>query len=294
MNTSGPGPISEGPVPGERPSGEQQPEQIEQRIKLARADIGLTLEALERKLAARHLVEKGLDMFKDNIGMDGVNRGLDVVRANPVPFALIGLGTAWLIANNTGVVDRIANDQRIGAARQRVSDMASDLGNRAGELASDLAGKVGIGGESSGNRALGQTGNALVDQSQQESAGWVHQVSETASGALRSARDSGGALLNRAGNLAGDGAGRVADQLGDVFNRNPLIVGAVGIMAGALLAALLPRTEVEDQLVGGTRDELFQKAEEAGEQAVAKVREVASRAAEAAVDAAKTEGSGRV
>ena len=85
----------------------------------------------------------------------------------------------------------------------------------------------------------------------------------------------------------------MADQLGDVFNRNPLIVGAVGIMAGALLAALLPRTEVEDQLVGGTRDELFQKAEEAGEQAVAKVREVASRAAEAAVDAAKTEGSSR-
>jgi len=51
--------------------------------------------------------------------------GLDVVRANPIPVALIGLGVAWLISNNTGMTDRVAGTA--SNMSRRVTDTATDI-----------------------------------------------------------------------------------------------------------------------------------------------------------------------
>ena len=258
--------------------------QIEREIDHTRRELAVTLAALERKLAARYLVEKGFDMFKDSLGDDyGLKRSLEIVRDNPVPIALIGIGAAWLLASNSGVVDRIAQDQRIEAARRRVTGLASDVGNRAGELASTVAERVGISGNGA-DRPMGYTGNPMVDQpgGGTASGGWVHQMSDTAQDTIRSARDSAGAMLGR----TQDQAGRIADQVTDAFQRHPLLIGAIGVMAGAMIAALLPASRVEDDWFGGTRDELWQRAEAVGQDAVSRVRETAVRAADAAADAA--------
>jgi hypothetical protein len=258
--------------------------QIEREIDHTRRELAVTLAALERKLAARYLVEKGFDMFKDTLGDDyGLKRGLDIVRDNPVPIALIGIGAAWLLASNSGVVDRIAQDQRIEAARRRVTGLASDIGNRAGELASTMAERVGMSGNGA-DRPMGYTGNPMVDEADTRttSTGWVHQMSDMAQDAIRSARDSGGAVLDR----TQDQASRIADQVTDAFERHPLLIGAIGVMAGAMIAALLPATRVEDEWFGGARDELWQRAEAVGQEAVSRVRDTAVRAADAAADAA--------
>ena len=66
--------------------------QIEREIDHTRRELAVTLAALERKLAARYLVEKGFDMFKDSLGDDyGLKRSLEIVRDNPVPIALIAI-----------------------------------------------------------------------------------------------------------------------------------------------------------------------------------------------------------
>lgn len=264
----------------------ESPDELEHAIGRTRVELGVTLEALERQLAARQLVEKGLDMLNESFGgYEGVTR---FVRDNPVPVALFGLGAAWLLASNTGLVDRVVQDERVGAAKRRVSDMASDIGNRAGELASNVAGRVGI-GSGGDDRALGHTGNPIVDQQGEGGdSGWMHQ----ASGALRSARDSGGAVLSRAGDLAGGGYGRVADQVADAFDRYPLVLGAVGLMAGALLGAVLPATEVENEWLGETREDLINRAEAAGQEAVTHVRDAAVQAAQAAAGAAASAATG--
>jgi hypothetical protein len=228
-------------------------------------------------------------MFKDTFdGHDGLNRSLDMIRANPVPFALIGIGTVWLIASNTNALARVADPGR-------------DVGARGGEAAADAAATVGL-AEGSGSRTerpLGHTGNPLVDEGVDKAGrsgadGWVHQASDMAQDALRSARDSGGAMVNRAGLYAGDGASRIADQLSGAFERHPLAVGAVGIIAGALLATLLPATRAEGRLLGSTRDEFLDKAREAGRQAVARVREIGARAAARAADAASQTVNGEI
>jgi hypothetical protein len=262
--------------------------EMERGIARTRGELSLTLAALERKLAARYLIDEGLNMFKDTLGEDyGLHRGLEMVRTNPIPVALIGIGTAWLIANNTNAVDRIARDERIQAARRRVTDMASDIGNRAGEMATSAAQRIGIVGNGTGNgadRPLGHTGNPMIDQpgGGMSSEGWVHQVSDRAQAMIQSARDSSGAMLDR----ASESAGRIADQVADTFERHPLLIGAIGIMAGAVIAALLPPTRTEDEWFGPTRDQLWNQAEEAGQETVSRVRDVAMRAADAAADAA--------
>jgi hypothetical protein len=259
-------------------------DEMERKIARTRGELSLTLAALERKLAARYLIDEGLNMFKDTLGEDyGLHRGLEIVRTNPIPVALIGIGTAWLIANNTNAVDRITRDERIQAARRRVTDMASDLGNRAGEMATSAAQRIGIVGNGA-DRPLGHTGNPMIDQpgAGMSSEGWVHQASDRAQGMIQSARDSSGAMLDR----ASESAGRIADQVADTFERHPLLVGAIGLMAGALIAALLPPTRAEDEWFGPTRDELWNQAEEAGQETASRVRDVAMRAADAAADAA--------
>ena len=257
----------------------------EREIAHTRGELSVTLAALERKLAARTLMDEGLNMFKETLGDDyGLNRGLEVVRANPIPVALIGIGAAWLIASQTNAVDRIASDERVRAAGRRVSDMASNIGNRASDIATNAAQRIGIAGGNGADRPLGYTGNPMVDQpgAQAGSSGWVHQVSDRAQGMVRSARDSGGAVFGR----AGESAGRIADQIGDTFERHPLLIGAIGMLAGGIIAALLPSTRIEDEWFGPSRDELWNQAEKAGEQTVSRVREAAMRAADAAADAA--------
>ena len=265
------------------------PAEAERQIDHTRAELARTLDALEQKLNARYFVEKGFEMFRDSFsGNEAINRSLGVIRDNPVPVALIGIGTAWMIVNNTGVVDRLARDERVGAARRRAADMASTVGTRAGALASGVAGKIGVGGDSGSadERALGHLGHPVVDQGGLPSDGWVHQATDRAQGALRSARDAGGAMLNRAGSFAGDGAGRVADQANDIFQRHPLVAGGIAVMAGVLIAALVPLSRTEQEMIGDTREELWQRAQQAGQEAVSRVRNTASRAANRAVDAA--------
>jgi hypothetical protein len=244
----------------------------EREIERTRAALGLTLDALSRQLAPRRLVEKGFDMFKDSLPVnETLNRSLDAIRANPIPVALIGIGAAWLIVANTDLVDRIARDERLAAARERVGDLASTIGTRAGELASDVAGRVGLGSDSTSSaaRPLGHTGHPMVDGAEGgRTEGWIHQMADMTEGALRSARDSGGAMLNRAGSLAGDGANRVADRLSEAFERHPLMVGAVGVIAGVLLAALLPVTRLESRLLSDTGDEPERKADATARQAM--------------------------
>jgi hypothetical protein len=230
-----------------------KPAALEQQIGQTRAELTLTINALEEKLAPRHLVEKGFDMVNDSIaGTDALNRGVAVVRANPVPFALIAIGAAWLIASNTGVVERVAQDERVQAARRRAAEMANEVGNRAGEYASDIANRVGLAGDSG---APGTSG------------GWIHHTADVAGDAVQSARDSGNALL-------------------DVVERNPLVVGGFGVLAGAVLAMLLPATRTENEWLGGLRDAVWQRAERAGQDAAAAVRTIAMNAADAAAEAA--------
>ena len=58
-------------------------------------------------------------------------------------------------------------------------------------------------------------------------------------------------------------ASEVKAKAGDQIDESPLIALAGGIAAGALLAALLPRTKTEDRLIGPTGERITGRAKAA-------------------------------
>ena len=77
-----------------------------------RAELGETLDALERKLAPRQLLEKGVDMLRDT--MDGnLGRVGEALRANPIPLALVAGGLGWFCSRGPAALARSADSAAI-------------------------------------------------------------------------------------------------------------------------------------------------------------------------------------
>jgi len=194
----------------------------------------------------------------------------EIVRANRVPLALVGVGVAWLAAHSVGLAERLARDERVPAARVRTDDITSDI--RIGRAANppDKA-------EPSGP-IYGPRGEPLTPIGRARSEGWIHHATGTARGAIGSVREAGTTVLDRAGGYAGnagDLAKRAGDQVVERLQSDPWLIGVVGFVAGALLAALLPPTRIEQKCVTGARDELWNRATELGHDAAERVRELA-------------------
>jgi len=201
-------------------------------------------------------------MFADSL--KGGRLG-EVIQANKVPLTLIGIGVAWLVASNTGLADRFANDERVQAARRRIGEFAGD---------------IGIGGGSSdgaGGQILGPDGERLARSDSSRGDGWVHQAAGAARGAISTVRDAGHAVLDRAG-AATDLASRASTQVTEKLSTDPWLIGVAGLVAGALLAAILPPTRIEQDYIGEARDGLWNKANELGHEAAERVRELADSA----------------
>jgi hypothetical protein len=201
-------------------------------------------------------------MFADSLKGGGLG---EVIHANRVPLTLIGIGIAWLLASNTGLADRVANDERVQAARRRIGEFAGD---------------IGIGGGSSdgaGGQILGPDGERLARSDSSRGDGWVHQAAGAARGAISTVRDAGSAVLDRAG-AATDLASRASTQVTEKLSTDPWLIGVAGLVAGALLAAILPPTRIEQDYIGEARDGLWNKANELGHEAAERVRELADSA----------------
>lgn len=97
---------------------------IEHDIAATRAELGTVLDALERRLAPRHLVEKGMEMVKDTIEGNAGAVG-DAVRAHPVPLALIGVGIGWFaVAAASGGRRGRRLGERVSGTARRVAEQA--------------------------------------------------------------------------------------------------------------------------------------------------------------------------
>jgi len=74
-----------------------RPEDIQEDIARSRRALSEPLTALERKVSPQQLMEQTMDTFRD-MGMN--TRMAHVVRENPVPLALLGVGLGWLVYNS--------------------------------------------------------------------------------------------------------------------------------------------------------------------------------------------------
>jgi Protein of unknown function (DUF3618) len=274
----------------------KSPEQIEADLAKTRAGIGEILDAIERRLAPRHLLGKGIDMVKDTMSRDDGGLG-DMLRSHPVPLALIGMGVGWLLTSSSAR-GRLA--EYGGAVKERVAGAAHSAGGRAGELAGGLRHKMaGWSGAAADSSAAARystepAGYAYARQKSGEAldkaADAVSEAGDKLGDTMERGSQAAGAAWQQARASAKDTGphfSRVDDRFSDLMQEHPLAVGVLGLLAGAVIALLLPKSGLEERVAGDSVDALRERAADLGRAAAARARDVAERTADAAAGAVK-------
>ncbi|HXH70982.1 MAG TPA: DUF3618 domain-containing protein [Pyrinomonadaceae bacterium] len=275
-------------------------EKIRTHIVETRSQMSETIDAIQEKLSFSNISEQvsnigeqvkdevsehissAIQTAKDSVYdatlgkvgnvMNYVNKGMNevadtklghTIRKNPLPIALIGLGLGMLYMNKSEKrsqyrynrnktdydYDREGGyDRREFSSRNNQSTLTS-----AQTKVSDAAGKVG-----------------------ETVSGAAGAISDTVS-------DVAGKAYEQVGNLGSqvkDVAGSAQDQYEYYMDENPLAVGAVALALGAAVGISIPSTRFEGELMGETRDNLMQKAEETARGTIDKVKSVAGEVTE--------------
>jgi hypothetical protein len=237
-------------------------QEIREEIAQTRIEMSETIEAIEERLRPSNLVAQAGETVRNaatekvrsmaNTAGQAADRVMDTsigqtVRANPIPVAMIGIGTAWLL------MKRRSDEGR----RRNTSDY--DQYRTAGAYA---------GGDSDWRRdssgaAVGTTG--FVDYGSAPSSDAAARVPEFGGEMPQYRRDTRRSL-----------------NFERVIRDNPLVVGAAAALVGAAIGMSLPASETENRLMGEARDSVVDRAREAASDAAERVQDVAGKAADAA------------
>lgn len=82
----------------------------------------------------------------------------------------------------------------------------------------------------------------------------------------------------------------IGSSLTEIFRRQPLALGVIGLAIGAGMAAALPMTEKETELLGEASDEFKERAQEFATEQAEHAKDRAKRAIDAAAEEARTQG----
>jgi len=194
----------------------------------------------------------------------------DAARRNPLSAALIGAGAVWLFASHsprgTDLLRRTGIDRLPDRAREAWEGTGSNL--RAGaEMVRDTA--------SGGADAVFNRGKEAADQ--------VRQAGQRFS---RTASDYAEDFPERASNLFDN----VRGNMSDLFQSQPLAIGAVGLAIGAAIASSFPTTDTEAEYLGETSDFVKDKASAIAGEQVERATEAGKKVAQAVADEARQQG----
>jgi len=131
-------------------------------------------------------------------------------------------------------------------------------------------GQGGQGGQSRGGQSSGQSQGGMMDQAKNmagqatETAGevyeqaseWARDTYEQASEWASDAYSQGSRHFNRVGGRSMRGVRTAGTGVQRYVAENPVMVGLIGLAAGLLIGALLPRTRREDEAFGEWADEV--------------------------------------
>jgi len=226
---------------------QKDPSTLEREIDQQRAEIGNIVHALESKLSPGQMIDTALGYAKGG-GGEFLHNLSDTVKANPVPTLLTSIGLVWLMAGQNRRPDYSASSTSTGPSMtDKLSAKASGL-KQQGTGIKDKAAQMS-------HDASSSLGNAR------------HRVSDSSRHAAESLRHT---------------ADRARGGFSQLLNEQPLALGAMGIALGALLAASVPPTRREDELMGQKSDELTgkvkDKAREGYQMASAEGEQLASQA----------------
>ena len=182
------------------------------------------------------------------------------LRNNPAPLFLIGAGIGWLLLSQARHTERYEQaavwaERRSRGLRRRVRHAYEDARDRAGDAIEGAKDRLSSAAEQVGLRDDG--------------------TGPTRRGAYE--YNEGQRLVGR----TRDAISSFGDSFREIVDEHPLATGLMGVALGMAIGSGLPRTATEDEMLGGYRDDLLDRARDALQEA----RSKAGEAVDAGVDA---------
>lgn len=205
----------------------------------------------------------------------------NAVRENPVSAALIGMGVLWMFTGGARL--STATALLSPAARAAATGIGSGLQASTDALAATTGG-------------VRSAASRVAEGVRDTISGATSSVGETAARAYDAAKDampdptSFTNGTSDAAEQAGSLATTLQGNLKETFERQPLLLGAIGLAIGAGMAAGLPSTQMEAELAGDTAERLKEQAKEFASEQVERATETAKRTFDAVKQEASAQG----
>ena len=235
---------------------------IRDDIERTQREMGHTIDEIQYRLSPAHLKEQAKERVR-RAGVRTSRNTIDRVKSNPIGAAMVGIGLWMLLRNNDSDEEVYYIDRDFDHSHDRMPHGYSpqteyrdfSYGEDRGRMA-EVKDRVGDVAERAGER-VSELRDQTVDRAQ----------------ALRDRTMYGARNMSNRGR--------------DVLNDTPLVAGIAAIALGALVGAMIPETERENELFGQTRDKLKDRAADVAREGVDQAKNIATAAATAAKDAAK-------
>ena len=205
----------------------------------------------------------------------------DAVRQNPVSAALVGMGLLWMFTGGNRLSTAAAFFPAVakGAAAGAADGLLRTAGvvSAAGEGVKSLGERFVDGVRDTLSEATAATGDAAT-----RSVEGVKSVAAQSAAQLRSTTAEIGA--------ADYGVGQLQQNLKQTFERQPLLLGAIGLAIGAGMASAFAATQFEKDAVGETAERVTDQLKEMATTQVDRATAAAERTVEAIKDEAQAQG----
>ena len=133
------------------------------------------------------------------------------------------------------------------------------------------------------------SGPGMMERASEGMSSAKDRLSQTTQSAKERVGQIGQAARERVGQLGQTARGQM-----ELVREQPLALGAIGFAIGALMAAGLPRTRQEDELMGEASDRLAEKAKQVGSEQLEKVKQAAGAASAGMQPQPRTSGKPNV
>ena len=301
--------------------------ELETEASATRARLSNNLDELASHLTPGRILDEVMTYSRGG-GADFLRGLRNAAAANPIPTLLIGAGCAMFLSGK----GRISMDMFSWGSTTRAKSDATGAryhfptGRRTGnngrgamlglkQTASSLASKA-----SSMGSAVSDTVSDSAEAAASAASSAASQLRDTATGAATRVKETVAAAGETLGEYAGSAQeqlqertarmrdqttmlGRqISDKAASLIEEQPLLMAAGGLLVGAALAALLPRTKFEDSYLGTASDKVkeqigdvasqqFEQAKSAAGEVIEKVKKTAEEqgvSVAAATDAVRT------
>lgn len=244
----------------------KDPAELEREIDATRAELRQTLEELEHRLSPTDILDQVMSRVRRDGGEFAGNLGQSM-KENPVPALLTSIGIAWMMAAN----GRQHSSYSTSGASSGMHESKSRMRESAGRMKERL-------------RSAKEAARHRGESAREGLASTRSRLSGTASSARHRAQGMSSAARR--------GAGRARSGMDYLWHEQPLILGAIGLAAGAIAGAAMRPTEQEDEALGAIRDRALDRAKAAGMDSARHARDRVQHAADEAKDTLMSDGDG--